>query len=80
VSVSYETRNNTATASSDYVAKAGMLTIPAGATKASISIAVKGDTVFERNERFKLRLSNPVGATLGAGRVRGKIFNDDRRP
>ena len=78
VTVTYATRNNSATAGSDYVAKSGTVTIPAGATAAKVPVSVKGDTTVERNERVKLRLLTATGASWGSRTAKGKIVNDDR--
>lgn len=79
VTVTFATKDNAAQAGLDYVAKSGTITIPAGATTATISIAIKGDTVRERHEKFKVRLLTVAGASLGDRVAKGKIFNDDRR-
>ena len=66
VTFDYVSTNDTATAPSDYVAESGSITIPAGSTSASISVTVKGDTAVEPDERFKISVSNLVGATYEA--------------
>ena len=76
VSVGYETRANTADAS-DFVAKSGTVTIPAGASSAKLAIVVKGDSLIERNEHFKVRLGNAVGASIARRNGVGTILNDD---
>lgn len=66
-SVSYTTADGTATAGSDYAAKAGTLSWAANdaATK-TITIPVTNDTITEGNETFTVTLTNPVNAILGA--------------
>ena len=64
VSVNYSTTAGTATANSDYTPVSGTLTIPAGATTATVSIPIVNDNFNEPNETFNLVLSNPVGAVV----------------
>lgn len=77
VTAHYATIANTATAGTDFVARAGTVTIPAGATTTSISIKVRGERIVEGTERFRVRLSSPGGATLGHATGTGIIGNDD---
>jgi Calx-beta domain len=71
ITLDYKTLPGTATEGSDFVAKAGQLTIAAGATSAQIAVTINGDTVVEPNEKFTLKLQHPssnavirrVGAT-----------------
>jgi hypothetical protein len=72
------TSNGTATAGSDYVAKA--LTgqrIVVGATSKTFTVVINGDTTVEPNETFTVTLSNPVAATIADGSAIGTISNDD---
>lgn len=55
----------------------GTITIAAGATTATITVNVSGDTVSEANETFLVTLSNPVGAVLGTATATSTILNDD---
>lgn len=78
VSFDIATSDGTATAGSDYQAKA--LTnqvIPAGQTTYSFTVLVYGDTVPELNESFVVTLSNVVGALPGDLTGLGTILNDD---
>ncbi len=77
VSIDYATADGTATAGSDYVAKTGTLTIAEGATSATLSVDLIGDTTTEADETFVVNLSNPVGATIGDAQATGTITNDD---
>lgn len=77
VTVKYATANGSAAAGSDYVAGSGTVTFAAGQTTQTVSIAVKGDTVIEGNETFKLNLSAPVNATLTTKQATATIANDD---
>lgn len=80
VTVAYTTADWTATAGSDYVAKAGTLTFAPGQTTKAIAVGVKGDVTFEGDETFVLELDAPTNATLGDGYAYGTIINDDPPP
>lgn len=77
VSVSYVTENDMAIAGSDYDAASGVLTFAAGETMKTVDVDVTGDTVDEGVERFVVRLSAPVNATLDRDTGAGTILNDD---
>ena len=87
VTVNYAATNGTATSDTnhedgaDYTAPASSasLTIDAGQTSATISIATGDDTVHEVNETFTITLSNPSSpAVLGAmSAATGTITNND---
>lgn len=77
VSVNYATQDVSALAGSDYVATSGVLTFQSGETSKTIIVNVIGDTVVEPDESFRLVLSTPINATLGANIGTGTILNDD---
>lgn len=79
VTVAYATSDGPAPAanSGDYAGKTGTVTIPAGQTSAVVTVNVRADTTVEPTERFTLKLSNPVGATIQFGSATGSIHNDD---
>ena len=70
-----------ATAGDDYVAVvAGAVTIPAGQLSSTVEVVEVDsvhDELFEGDERFQVRLSNPRGAPLGDAVGVGKIVDDD---
>lgn len=66
-SVSYETRDGTATAGEDYVATNGTATITAGETTAVIGVEIIGDTLSEGDETFLLAITNPTGGNFPSG-------------
>lgn len=70
--------DGTAVAGSDYNALllTGMV-IPAGASSATVSVFVFGDTAVEANENFQLNLANVTGAIVADGQGIGTIVNDD---
>jgi hypothetical protein len=80
VTVNYATANGTATAGSDYVAKAGTLTFAPGTTSQTITVTVNGDILIEANETFSVNLSSPTNATLGTATAVVTIVNDDGSP
>src|SRR5262249_46076125 len=81
VSVDYATANGTATtADNDYTAASGTLSIPAGSTTGTITVAVTGDTRNEINETFTVNLSNAVHGSITDAQGTGTIVNDDAVP
>jgi hypothetical protein len=78
VSFDIATANGTAVAGSDYVGSAltGQ-TIPVGASSATFSVVINGDTAAEAHETFVVNLSNVAGATVADGQAVGTIMNDD---
>jgi Tol biopolymer transport system component len=73
----FATAPGTAAAGTDFVAKGGILTIPAGRTSGVIAIDVKGDRAAEAHETFTVKLVTPGGARLGRTTGTGTILNDD---
>jgi len=80
VTVQYATANGTATAGSDYNAASGTLTFAAGETSKTITVAVRGDTLVEGTETFRVLLSNASGATISGGTGTGTILDNDSPP
>ncbi|MBW4420628.1 MAG: DUF4347 domain-containing protein [Myxacorys californica WJT36-NPBG1] len=83
VTVSYTTADGQATiANNDYTSTTGTLTFNPGETKKTVTVNVLGDTRFEPNETFQLKLSNPSNATLStvSNQGTGTILADDLRP
>lgn len=81
--VQYETRDGTATAGSDYTAKAGTISIAAGAVMGKISVPVRGDTTAsEGTETFKLRVTGTgtSGVPTDRDNATGTIVDDDAAP
>ena len=78
ITVNFATADATATAGSDYVANSGTLTFAPGATSASVSVSVNGDTAIEPNETFSLNLSNSTNASfISRSQTVATIVNDD---
>jgi parallel beta-helix repeat protein len=80
VAIPFSTANGSATAGSDYTARTGTVTIPAGATSATISLTVQGDTIGEPNETVLVNLGSPTYATLADAQAILTIINDDPLP
>ena len=80
--VRYATSDGTATAGSDYTAASGTLTIAAGKTSKTVSVAVLDDSHDEDSETLTFTLSNPSGAVLDddGDEATGTITNDDPMP
>ncbi len=56
----------------------GQVDFAAGESEKNISILVRGDAAFEKNEGFLVTLSSPsVGSTLALATAMGTILNDD---
>jgi uncharacterized repeat protein (TIGR01451 family) len=64
-SVAFATSDGTAQAGSDYTARSGKLTIPAGQISASFSVPIGNDAIPEAGETLQLTLSSPSGGALG---------------
>lgn len=58
----------------------GRLSIPAGTSEITVSIPVKGDDIFERDEHLAVTLSGANGADIQRATAVGKIVNDDNAP
>lgn len=81
VTVSYATADNTASASSDYIARSGTLTFNPGQTFKTVAVTVRGDDGDETNtERFFVNLSNAVNASIVDAQGIGTITDDDALP
>ena len=77
VTLSYATADGTARAGLDYQAASGTVTIPAGATSATIEVDVKGDVIDENDETFTVTLANAVFAVVARAEATGNILDDD---
>jgi uncharacterized repeat protein (TIGR01451 family) len=75
------TADGSATAPSDYVARAlSGQTIPAGSDSYAFAVTVNGDTTVEPDETFYVRVSDVVGAIAVVAEGVGTILNDDAPP
>lgn len=55
----------------------GTISFAAGESSKTLTILVKADSTKEFNEKFRVTLANPSGATLGTSTADGNIVNDD---
>ena len=79
VSVDWATADNTA-GPADYVAASGTLAFAPGTTSKIIVVQVKGDTLAEPTETYRVNLTNPRFAVLGDSQGIGTIRDDDGAP
>jgi hypothetical protein len=77
VTVSYTTADSSAKAPGDYTPVSGTLTFDPGETSKSVAVPVVGDQVAENAEKLSVKLSAPVGATLGDATAFVNILDDD---
>jgi hypothetical protein len=75
--VHYATADGSATAGSDYVARSGTLTIPAGAVSRILPIPIIGDSLHEGDETLTVTLTNASGATITQAVGTATIVDDD---
>ncbi len=76
--VDYTTEDGSALAGQDYLSTSGTLTFKDSENFIqAIEVTVLGDTDFESDETFFLKLSNPQGATLAKAEAIGTIVDDD---
>jgi Calx-beta domain/Domain of unknown function (DUF4114) len=77
ITVDYTTVNGSAIAGSDFTSTSGQLTFaPGGTSTQTILVPITPDNTVEVDENFTFRLSNPVGASMGAPAT-VIITNDD---
>jgi Calx-beta domain-containing protein len=79
ITVDYATKTvaGGAKAGVDFVPESGIVAFSPGDTAETLTIAVRGDTVQEENERFRVILSSPSGATIADGTAVGTIIDND---
>jgi hypothetical protein len=82
ITVSRQAQDGTATtADSDYVPLgAGLRTFLPGETQRQVVVTVNGDTKFEPDENFMVKLSAPTNATIADDTGVGTMQNDDTQP
>src|SRR6185503_6403831 len=82
VTVSRQSQDGTATtADSDYTAiGAAAVTFTPGQTSQQVTVNANGDTKFEPDEAFNLKLTTPTNATIADDTGVGTIQNDDTQP
>ncbi len=80
VTVQATTGGGTATSGVDYLALQTILTLPAGNTTGQLAVTLLGDSFFEPDETFEIRLANPQGITLERSAAIVTLLNDDPAP
>lgn len=80
VTVKYGTINDTAIAGQDYTGSSGTLTFTPGTTAQSVTVSTINDNLDEGNEKFLVKLSEPVNAEIGKGQGKGTIIDNDSEP
>jgi hypothetical protein len=66
VQVTYTTADGTGVRGTDYVNTTGTVTFQPGITSQTIIVPIIGDFLARGNKTFKLKLSAPIGAPIGA--------------
>jgi len=77
VTMTYTTRNGTATGGSDFVPVDGSLHFDGQETMKKVTIAIKGDVLCEEDETFQVVLSHATGTSLTDSIGTVTIINDD---
>jgi hypothetical protein len=77
VTMTYTTRNGTATGGSDFMAAEGSLHFNGQQTMKKVKITIKGDLQCEEDETFQVVLSHATGITLSDSVGTVTIINDD---
>jgi|GEM_PF-600632 len=78
--VNYATADGTAIAGTDYTAVSGTLVFNPGVVSKTITVLVKGDTLYEDDQSFTVTLSSPTNADFSQRTATGSILNDDTKP
>lgn len=77
IRLTWSTADGTATAGTDYVAAKGELTFLSFETAKFVSFVVKGDTLREPDETFRLVLSNVTGVTVVRSEALVTVIDDE---
>jgi hypothetical protein len=81
VTVELFTQNGSASAPDDYIASNHSLAfVPGGPLTQTVAITIKGETLDEPDESFRVILNNPTGAAISDGTATVTIINDDATP
>jgi hypothetical protein len=75
--IDFSTGDGTAGSPQDFSSSSGTATFEPGATEATVSVPIVGDTVDESDETFTVQLANPRNATLSDGEAAVTIRDDD---
>ena len=80
ITFDYATSNGTATAGSDYTAGSGSLTIAAGQTTKTFTVAITNDSTDENNETVIVAISNAANTSNSSASATLTITDDDNAP
>ncbi len=80
ITVSYTVSNGTAQGGSDYLPRAGVVTLNALVHTALVTVPVLGDRLNEDNETFAVVLASAQGARIAKAVGVGTILDDDPLP
>ncbi|MDI6734175.1 MAG: Calx-beta domain-containing protein [Patescibacteria group bacterium] len=80
VSVNWQTQDGTALAGSDYQSVSSTLTFNSGETSKTINLQFLGDTLYENNETFYVKLLSPTNANISNATGTVTVVNDDAAP
>jgi hypothetical protein len=80
VEVDYTTNDDTALDGSDFTATSGNVTILAGATTATFTVAITDDVLDEASETIEVALSNPANCTIADDSALVTITDNDAAP
>lgn len=80
VTASFSTANGTATAPSDFTQATGTVTFAPEQLTRTVSVSVRGDSLFEVAEKFVVNLTGSTNATILDTQGVGTIANDDSKP
>ncbi|WP_186775339.1 Calx-beta domain-containing protein [Rubripirellula tenax] len=69
--------SGTATAEDDYLVPRGSIVIPAGQTRAAISIGLVNDQIAEANETLIVTIGTPIGASVAGNLIHTATIDDD---
>jgi len=75
VTVTFTTRNGTATAGEDYVATSGNVSFPPGQQSRQIPVTILSNPATSEDRSFEVELSNPIEASIGQGQAQGLIVD-----
>ena len=78
--VFFTTKNDTATAPADYIARAGSVRFAGHKLTRTISVTINGDALDEPDETFLVDLTKATGATIADDEGVGTILDDDAAP
>jgi hypothetical protein len=80
VDVDWTAGGGTATGGTDFTPVSGTVTIPAGATSATVTVRTVGDTTIEPNETLVFSVVGVLNAVVGNASATGTILDDDTPP